>query len=107
MIRTISPVDREASEQRKLRHIREHLEDIDEPTLQEEPSYMDFSGYLVVQEMEGRDQSKGETRLESALFPFCRTLNDFDFGFQNSVSRQTLLGLPSCRLWNTKGTLFY
>lgn len=58
MIRTIPPVDREALEQGlrrlKLRHMREHLEDINELALQEEPSYMDFLGYLVVREVEGR-----------------------------------------------------
>ena len=42
MIRTIPPLDREALEQGlkqlKLRHMREHLEDINELALQEEPS---------------------------------------------------------------------
>jgi len=58
MIRTIPPANREALEQGlrrlKLRHMREHLDDINELALQEEPSYMDFLGYLVVREVEGR-----------------------------------------------------
>jgi DNA replication protein DnaC len=106
MIRTIPPVDREALEQGlrrlKLRHMREHLEDINELALQEEPSYMDFLGYLVVREVEGRDRTQKETRLKSARFPFYRTLNDFDFGFQNSVSRQTLLDLAQLQFLKSK-----
>ena len=106
MIRTIPPVDREALEQGlrrlKLRHMREHLEDINELALQEEPSYMDFLGYLVVREVEGRDRTQKETRLKSARFPSYRTLNDFDFGFQNSVSRQTLLDLAQLQFLKSK-----
>jgi hypothetical protein len=43
MIRTIPAADREALEQGlrrlKLRHMREHLDDINELALQEEPSF--------------------------------------------------------------------
>ena len=51
MIRTIPPLDREALEQGlrrlKLRHMREHIDDINELALQEEPSYLEFLAYLV------------------------------------------------------------
>jgi DNA replication protein DnaC len=97
MIRTISPVDRESLEQGlrrlKLRHMREHLDDINELALQEEPSYMDFLGYLIAREVEGRERTQKETRLKAARFPFYRTLDDFDFSFQNSISQQTLRDL--------------
>ena len=106
MIRTIPAADREALEQGlrrlKLRHMREHLDDINELALQEEPSYIDFLGYLVVREVEGRERTQRETRLKSARFPFYRTLDDFDFGFQNSVSRQTLLDLAQLQFIESK-----
>jgi len=38
--------------------MREHLDDINELALQEEPSYMDFLGYLVVREVEGRERTQ-------------------------------------------------
>ena len=63
---------------------------------------MDFLGYLVVREVEGRDRTQKETRLKSARFPSYRTLNDFDFGFQNSVSRQTLLDLAQLQFLKSK-----
>ncbi|MDR9756174.1 MAG: hypothetical protein RJR35_05430 [Thermoanaerobacterales bacterium] len=63
MIRTIPPVDRTALEQGlrrlKLRHMRQHLDDINELALQEEPSYMDFLGYLVAREV-GRAREYAE-----------------------------------------------
>ena len=46
MLRAIPPLEREALEQGlkrlKLRHMREHLDDINELAQQEEPSYLDF-----------------------------------------------------------------
>jgi DNA replication protein DnaC len=97
MIRTIPPVDRTALEQGlrrlKLRHMRQHLDDINELALQEEPSYMDFLGYLVAREVEGRENTQKELHLKAARFPFYRTLDDFDFSCQNSVSQQTLRDL--------------
>jgi DNA replication protein DnaC len=106
MIRTIPPVDREALKRGlrrlKLRHMREDLEDINELALQEEPSYMDFLGYLVLSEIEGRNRIQRENRLKSARFPSYRTLNDFDFAFQNSISRQTLLDLAQLQFLESR-----
>jgi DNA replication protein DnaC len=73
--------------------MRQHLDDINELALQEEPSYMDFLGYLVAREVEGRENTQKELHLKAARFPFYRTLDDFDFSFQNSVSQQTLRDL--------------
>jgi hypothetical protein len=61
VIRAIPPLDREALEQGlkrlKLRHMREHLDGINELALQEEPSYLDFLAYLVSREVEGREKN--------------------------------------------------
>lgn len=97
MIRAIPPLDREALEQGlkrlKLRHMREHLDDINELALQEEPSYLDFLAYLVSREVQGREKTRRAIRLKAARFPFYRTIEDFDFTLQNSVSQQTLRDL--------------
>jgi DNA replication protein DnaC len=97
VIRAIPPLDREALEQGlkrlKLRHMREHLDDINELALQEEPSYLDFLAYLVSREVEGREKTRRAIRLKAARFPFYRTIEDFDFTLQNSVSQQTLRDL--------------
>jgi DNA replication protein DnaC len=101
MIRTIPPVDVNALEQGlrrlKLRHIRENLEDVNEVALQEEPSYLDFLGYMVEQEVRGRESTQREKRLTAARFPFYKTIDDFNFRFQNSVSQQTLRNLAQLK----------
>ena len=94
MIRAIPPLDSEALSQGhkrlKLRHKREHLDDINEQALQEEPSYLDFLAYLVSREVQGREKTRRAIRLKAARIPFSRTIEDFDFTLQNSVSQQTL-----------------
>jgi DNA replication protein DnaC len=106
MIRTIPPVDREMLDhglrRLKLRRMRQDLDDINELALQEEPSYMDFLGYLVAREVEGRENTQKELRLKAARFPFYRTLDDFDFSFQNSVSQQTLRDLAQLDFLRTR-----
>jgi len=97
MIRAFPPVDPSALEtglkRLKLRRLRESLEEINELALREEPSYLDFVGYIVDQEVKAREETQRQKRLQAAKFPYHRTLDDFDFQFQTSLSRQTVLDL--------------
>ncbi len=97
MIRTIGTCDLETLEQNlkrlKLKHIRGSLEAINELALTEEPSYLDFLSYLVEEEVNGREKTQRAGRLKAARFPSWRTLEEFDFSFQSSVSRQTMRDL--------------
>lgn len=77
----------------KLRHIREHLDAACEVAEQEEPSYKDFVAYLVAQEVEGRELTQQEKRLKAARFHKLTRIEDFDFAFQTSISRQTFMDL--------------
>lgn len=77
----------------KLRHIREHLDAACEVAEQEEPSYKDFVAYLVAQEVEGRELTQQEKRLKAARFHKLTRIEDFDFAFQTSISRQTIMDL--------------
>jgi DNA replication protein DnaC len=99
MIRTIGAADREILEQNlkklKLRHVRDKLEEINELALQEEPSYLDFLAYLIREEINGREATQRQRRLKAARFPAWRTLEQFDFSFQTSVSRQTIRDLAT------------
>jgi DNA replication protein DnaC len=99
MIRTIGAADREILEQNlkklKLRHVRDKLEEINELALQEEPSYLDFLAYLIQEEINGREATQRQRRLKAARFPAWRTLEQFDFSFQTSVSRQTIRDLAT------------
>lgn len=99
MIRNICVADREALEQNlktlKLRHLRDKLDEINELALQEEPSYLDFLAYLAQKEVEGRKTTQRQRRLKAARFPALRTIDDFDFTFQNSVSQQNIRDLAT------------
>lgn len=99
MIRTIGVADRESLEQNlkrlKLRHMRDTLDAINEVALAEEPSYLDFLAYLVQEEIAGREATQRQRRLKAARFPAWRTLDEFDFSFQTSVSQQTMRDLAT------------
>lgn len=97
MMRTFPPANREDLEaglkRLKLRRLRESLDELNERALEEEPSYLDFVAYVVGQEVASRNETQRLKRMQAARFPFARTLDDFDFAFQTSVSRRTLLDL--------------
>ncbi|MGI6297428.1 MAG: IS21-like element helper ATPase IstB [Minisyncoccales bacterium] len=99
MIPTIGPADRKELQlglkRLKLRWIRDHLDELSELALQEEPSYLDYLAYLVKEEVRGRDETQVRNALKAARFPTHKSLNDFDFSFQTSVSRQTVRDLAS------------
>lgn len=109
MIRTIGAADMEHLAQGlkrlKLKHIRDLLEEINQLALQEEPSYLDFLAYLVDKEIEGRETTQAERRLKAARFPAYRTLEQFDFTFQTSVSQQTVRDLASLEFIKAKENL--
>ena len=109
MIRNIGVADRDMLEANlkrlKLRHIRDTLDDINETALTEEPSYLDFLAYLVQKEITGREDTQNQRRLRAARFPVHKTLDDFDFSFQTSVSQQTLRDLATLEFVKNKENL--
>lgn len=109
MIRTIGTCNREEMEQGlkklKLKHIRNSLDTINELALKEEPSYLDFLSYLVREEIGGREKTQRARRLKAAHFPTWRTLEEFDFSFQRSVSQQTMLDLKRLEFIKAKENL--
>ncbi len=59
-------------------------------------SYTEFLERVLRSETEAADQRATEMIMKTASFPFLRTLEDFDFAFQASVSRRQLKELASC-----------
>ena len=109
MIRTIGTCNLETLEKNlkrlKLKHIRDNLEAINEVALTEEPSYLDFFSYLVECEINGRENTQKTRRLKAARFPTWRTLEEFDFSFQNSVSQQAVRDLGTFKFIEAKENL--
>src|SRR5213079_1781651 len=62
----------------------------------EEWSYEQFAAALLKTETDSRASHGGQSRIKAARFPARKTLEEFDFAFQASIKRDTvlLLGPP-------------
>ena len=59
----------------------------------EEWSYEQFAATLLKTETDSRDSHGGQARIKTARFPARKTLEEFDFAFQASLKRETVLHL--------------
>ena len=59
----------------------------------EEWSYEQFAAVLLKTETDSRDSHGGQARVKAARFPARKTLEEFDFAFQTSVRRDSVLHL--------------
>jgi DNA replication protein DnaC len=59
----------------------------------EEWSYEQFAAVLLKTEVDSRDSHGGQARIKAARFPARKTLEEFDFGFQSSIRRESVLHL--------------
>ena len=59
----------------------------------EEWSYEQFAAALLKTEADSRDSHGGQGRIKAARFPARKTLEEFDFSFQSSVRRDSVLHL--------------
>ena len=64
-----------------------------ERTRAEEWSYEQFAAVLLKTETDSRDSHGGQARIKAARFPARKTLEEFDFAFQTSVRRDSVLHL--------------
>jgi DNA replication protein DnaC len=60
---------------------------------QEEWTFEAFAAALLKTEVDSRDSHGGQGRIKAARFPARKTLEEFDFAFQASVPRNTVLHL--------------
>jgi DNA replication protein DnaC len=60
---------------------------------QEEWSYEQFAATLLKTEIDSRDSHGGQARIKQARFPARKTLEEFDFAFQSSIKKTTVLHL--------------
>jgi hypothetical protein len=57
----------------------------------EEWSFEQFAAALLKTETDSRDSHGGQSRIKAARFPARKTLEEFDFTFQTSLRRETVL----------------
>ena len=59
----------------------------------EDWSFEQFAATLLKTEVDSRDSHGGQSRIKAARSPVRKTLEDFDFAFQSSLRRDTVLHL--------------
>jgi DNA replication protein DnaC len=59
----------------------------------EEWSYEQFAAVLLKTEIDSRDSHGGQARIKAARFPARKTLEEFDYSFQHSIKKATILHL--------------
>ncbi len=62
---------------------------------------------LTEKEVEFRDERASKIQISVSAFPFEKTLEDFDFGFQPSVNKQQLLDLESLGFVERKENILF
>ena len=60
---------------------------------EEQWSYEQFAATLLKCEIDSRDSHGGQARIKAARFPARKTIEEFDFAFQASLRRETVLHL--------------
>ncbi|MFD1203756.1 IS21-like element helper ATPase IstB [Sporosarcina contaminans] len=60
-------------------------------------SYFDFLDTLVKQEWEHRESEALAKRIRKAKFPYTKTIHEFDFSFQPSISERRVKETCTCR----------
>jgi len=81
----------------KLYKIQGLLESSLEEASRSNLSYSDFLDQLLSQEIEAKTERNIAMRTSMAKFPFIKTLEGFDFGFQPSIDRKKIKELATCR----------
>lgn len=79
--------------QLRMSGAKEQIEDLLVEATKEEMTMLEFIHRLLSQEVKARNANSLKRRMNQARFPEHKTLDEFDFGFQQSVSKQQMLQL--------------
>ena len=83
--------------QLKLMRMAEHVDSVAETAAKEEWTYLSFLDQLLDLEVSGRWERDVAMKTKLAHFPFHKTLADFDFAFQPSISERQVRELATMR----------
>lgn len=76
---------------------RERLEALLQEAGKQEPSYADFLDTVLGEEVEAKTAKNVAMRTNLARFPFIKSLEAFEFGYQPSVDKKQMHELATCR----------
>jgi hypothetical protein len=80
-----------------LKAVEARLENLLEQAAKKEPSYAEFLDELLGWEVDARRTRYLRARLQLAHFPFVKTFEQFDFGFQTSIDEKQIRELRTLR----------
>lgn len=81
---------KELLEQLKMKYTIDNLDHLLEMAVKEELTCLEFMKRALSEEVNFRNSKALATRIRHAQFPYKATLEDFDFNFQNSVSKRQM-----------------
>lgn len=81
----------------RLVRVRELLDSLLEDAAKRELSYADFLDGVLSAEVQSKQDKRIRMGRSVARFPFQRTLEEFDFGFQPSIDARVVRELATCR----------
>lgn len=84
---------KEMAKSLKLNQISNNIEEYIEDSTKNDVSYIEFLNRIFNAEIESRDNRQKEIRIKQAGFPFKKTIDDFDFAFQKSVTKKQMVQL--------------
>lgn len=76
-----------------LSHIRDNINQLLPDINGKEVSYLEFLHQILKEEVSARDKRARDRRLNSADFPYVRYPEDYDFSFNNSVTKRQITQL--------------
>ena len=82
-------------ERMKMDHLATQLDVICEQAAKKDLGYREFLTEALGSEWKGRHRKGVESRLKMALFPWIKTLDQFDFSFQPSVDKKVIRELST------------
>lgn len=78
-------------------HTAHQLDHLLEDASRDNVSYSEFLNTIVLQEMEYQESQQLEKRMKRAKLPYIKTIHDFGFSFQPSISEKRVKETLTCR----------
>lgn len=88
----------------KLKGILACYQEITEKASQNNLPYTEYLSLLLEEELKRKNEGTVKTKINKARFPFIKTLEEFDFGFQPSLREKEIIALSSLDFIEKKKT---
>jgi len=91
----------------KLKGMLAHYREITEKASQNNLSYTEYLSVLFEEELKRKNDGTVKTKINKARFPYIKTLEEFDFGFQPSLREKEIIALSSLEFIEKKENVIF